>query len=70
MSSTEHAAIEDGAERPHARNHKARTGRLDKLSNGLCSSDDFLSIRTHMASFMAAGFDAIRQTSKASGDTA
>jgi len=37
----------------------ARTGRLDELSHGLCSSDDFASIRRHMATFMAAGFKAI-----------
>ena len=37
----------------------ARTGRLDELSLGLCSSDDFSSIRRHMATFMAAGFHAI-----------
>lgn len=37
----------------------ARTGRLDELSHGLCSSDDFVSIRRHMAKFMAAGFEAI-----------
>jgi AcrR family transcriptional regulator len=37
----------------------ARTGRLDDLSHGLCSSSDFVSIRTHMARFMAAGFEAI-----------
>jgi AcrR family transcriptional regulator len=37
----------------------ARTGRLDELSHGLCSSDDFISIRRHMARFMAAGFEAI-----------
>ncbi|MBX3566371.1 MAG: TetR family transcriptional regulator [Sphingomonas sp.] len=39
----------------------ARTGRLDELSHGLCSSDDFASIRRHMARFMAAGFHAICQ---------
>jgi len=39
----------------------ARTGRLDELSRGLCSSDDFASIRKHMAKFMAAGFHAICQ---------
>jgi AcrR family transcriptional regulator len=39
----------------------ARTGRLDELSHGLCSSDDFESIRKHMARFMAAGFEAIRR---------
>jgi AcrR family transcriptional regulator len=37
----------------------ARTGRLDRLSGGLCSSDDFLSIKEHMVDFMAAGFKAI-----------
>ncbi len=37
----------------------ARTGRLDELSHGLCSSDDFVSIRRYMARFMAAGFEAI-----------
>ncbi|WP_245646728.1 TetR/AcrR family transcriptional regulator [Sphingomonas soli] len=39
----------------------ASTGRLDELSHGLCSSDDFTSIRKHMATFMAAGFKAICQ---------
>lgn len=39
----------------------ARTKRLDELSHGLCSSDDFVSIKRHMAKFMAAGFHAICQ---------
>jgi len=39
----------------------ARTGRLDSLSHGICSSDDFISMRQHMATFMAAGFQAICQ---------
>ena len=43
----------------------ARTGRLDELSHGLCSSDDFVSIRRHMARFMAAGFEAICQSREA-----
>lgn len=34
----------------------ARTGRIDKLSGGLCRSDDFAAVKEHMASFMAAGF--------------
>jgi AcrR family transcriptional regulator len=34
----------------------ARTGRIDKLSHGLCHSEDFASIKARMASFMAAGF--------------
>jgi AcrR family transcriptional regulator len=42
----------------------ARTGRLDDLSHGLCSSDDFESIRQHMATFMAAGFKAICQEAR------
>ena len=41
--------------------HLARTGRLDELSHGLCSSDDFVSIKRYMAQFMAAGFHAICQ---------
>lgn len=39
----------------------ARTGRLDELSRGLCSSDDFVSIKRHMTTFMAAGLKAICQ---------
>jgi len=34
----------------------ARTGRIDKLSGGLCRSDDFAAVKERMASFMAAGF--------------
>ncbi|WP_439633536.1 TetR/AcrR family transcriptional regulator [Glycocaulis sp.] len=34
----------------------SRTGRIDRLSGGVCSSDDFGSIRDRMARFMAAGF--------------
>lgn len=37
----------------------ARTGRLDSLTDGVCSSEDFISIRRHMTTFMAAGFRAI-----------
>ena len=37
----------------------ARTGRIDKLSKGLCNSDDFEAVKERMASFMAAGFLAI-----------
>jgi AcrR family transcriptional regulator len=37
----------------------ARTGRLDDLSQGRCSAEDFASIKQHMATFMAAGFHAI-----------
>jgi AcrR family transcriptional regulator len=34
----------------------ARTGRIDKLSGGVCRSDDFVAVKERMASFMAAGF--------------
>jgi AcrR family transcriptional regulator len=34
----------------------ARSGRLDRLSNGLCQSDDFDAAKDRMASFMAGGF--------------
>jgi AcrR family transcriptional regulator len=37
----------------------ARTGRIDKLSGGLCHSDDFAAVKDRMAKFMAAGFLAI-----------
>ncbi len=40
----------------------ARTGRLDDLSGGRCSSADFESIKRHMARFMAAGFQALAQS--------
>jgi AcrR family transcriptional regulator len=34
----------------------ARTGRIDRLSGGLCKSDDLLAVKQRMARFMAAGF--------------
>lgn len=34
----------------------ARTGRIDKLSGGVCKSDDFAAVKDRMATFMAAGF--------------
>ena len=37
----------------------ARTGRIDKLSNGLCRSDDFVAVKQRMTKFMAAGIRAI-----------
>ena len=37
----------------------ARTGRIDKLSGGLCHSDDFPAVKEVMANFMAAGFRSI-----------
>ena len=37
----------------------ARTGRIDKLSNGTCRSDDFAAIKKRMATFMASGLKSI-----------
>jgi AcrR family transcriptional regulator len=37
----------------------ARTGRIDKLSHGLCRSEDYAAVKKRMAKFMAAGFLAI-----------
>lgn len=37
----------------------ARTGRIDKISAGLCKSEDFAAVKERMAAFMAAGFLAI-----------
>ncbi len=37
----------------------ARTGRIDKLSGGLCKSEDFAAVKKRMAKFMAAGFLAV-----------
>ncbi|MFN3668573.1 MAG: TetR/AcrR family transcriptional regulator [Brevundimonas sp.] len=34
----------------------ARTGRINRLSGGLCDSDDFEAVKDRMATFMAAGF--------------
>jgi AcrR family transcriptional regulator len=40
-------------------NTLARTGRIDRLSGGLCHSDDFLAVKKRIAKFMAAGFLAL-----------
>ncbi len=34
----------------------SRSGRLDRLSSGLCKSDDLKAVKARMAEFMAAGF--------------
>ena len=41
-------------------NTLARTGRIDRLSGGLCKSDDFLAVKQRMAKFMASGFLTLR----------
>ena len=46
-------------------NTLARTGRIDRLSGGLCHSDDFPAVRERMARFMAAGFLALAPPPKA-----
>jgi AcrR family transcriptional regulator len=43
----------------------ARTGRIDKLSNGVCRSDDFAAVKDRMATFMAAGFISVCARTKA-----
>lgn len=43
----------------------ARTGRIDKLSDGVCKSDDFHAVKERMAAFMAAGFIAACERRKA-----
>jgi AcrR family transcriptional regulator len=40
-------------------NTLARTGRIDRLSGGLCKSGDFPAVKQRMARFMAAGFLAL-----------
>ena len=42
----------------------ARTGRINRLSGGLCDSDDFEAIKNRMATFMAAGFLSICKPNK------
>jgi Tetracyclin repressor-like, C-terminal domain len=42
----------------------ARTGRIDRLSGGLCHSDDFAAVKQRMAKFMAAGFLSLKPTPK------
>jgi hypothetical protein len=41
-------------------NTLARTGRIDRLSGGLCHSDDFPAVKKRIAKFMAAGFLALK----------
>lgn len=42
-------------------NTLGRTGRIDRLSAGVCHSDDFPAIKKRMARFMAAGFTALKR---------
>jgi AcrR family transcriptional regulator len=43
----------------------AQTGRIDKLSGGLCRSNDYVAVKERMATFMAAGFLAVCARRKA-----
>jgi AcrR family transcriptional regulator len=40
-------------------NTLSRSGRIDRLSGGLCTSDDFPAVKERMSRFMAAGFLAL-----------
>jgi AcrR family transcriptional regulator len=42
----------------------ARTARIDKLSGGICTSEDFAAVKERMATFMAGGFMALRERHK------
>lgn len=39
----------------------ARSGRIDRLSGGLCRSSDFEAVKARMADFMAAGFASLKK---------
>ena len=47
-----------------------RTGRIDRLSDGLCKSDDFEAAKERMASFMAGGFHELCKKRKNGSDAA
>lgn len=42
----------------------SQTGRIDRLSGGLCASDDFEAVRERFVTFMAGGFEAIYKRKK------
>lgn len=45
----------------------SRTGRIDRLSDGLCVSDDFEAVRERFVTFMAGGFHALHNSRKSAG---
>jgi AcrR family transcriptional regulator len=47
-----------------------RTGHIDKLSGGLCRSEDFVAVKERMATFMAAGMTALCQRAGSSAEEA
>src|ERR1700760_1599337 len=42
-------------------NTLARTGRIDRLSGGICHSDDFPAVKRRLARFMGAGFLTLKE---------
>jgi AcrR family transcriptional regulator len=46
----------------------SRTGRIDRLSDNLCASDDFEAVRERFVSFMAGGFDALYKRGKSKAE--
>ena len=42
----------------------SRTGRIDRLSDGLCESEDFEAVRERFVTFMAGGFHALYNSRK------
>ena len=45
----------------------SRTGRIDRLSEKLCESDDFEAVRQRVVTFMAGGFDALYRSKAPAG---
>jgi AcrR family transcriptional regulator len=45
----------------------SRTGRIDRLSDDLCRSDDFEAVRERFVTFMAGGFNALYRTRRTRG---
>lgn len=46
----------------------SRTGRIDRLSDGMCVSDDFAAVRERFVTFMAAGFMAVYESRRKQKD--
>lgn len=46
----------------------SRTGRIDRLSDGMCASDDFAAVRERFVTFMAAGFMAVYESHRQQKD--
>ncbi|HLS81101.1 MAG TPA: TetR/AcrR family transcriptional regulator [Steroidobacter sp.] len=47
----------------------SQTGRIDRLSNGLCQSSDFKAINARMAPFIASGFERLCRPKKTNGSS-